>query len=169
MLFSSSISIYDVFLNNLNEFDKSKDKKKSLSKTIKCLWMGLGVSSTIDLEKAVLEKKFIINQVSKAIFIHNLYPCEEIRNYKTNRQTEPFAYLVMLADGIQRWDRKRLVSQAKSDIDPKYIIPGNLYDIEIDKNHIKIYTPIYDGDIDLRKSLSQFLYGIESFLIVNQY
>jgi hypothetical protein len=106
-------------------------------------------------------------EVLYTILVHNLYPkefaTEELREFKTKRDREPFTYLALLCDSLQPWDRKRLYNHATGRI--HYTVYAEHFNLTILSNIIRIHE---EGDdlhleqrsLELRKYLDDYLEGV---------
>jgi hypothetical protein len=106
--------------------------------------------------------------------LHNLYP-DALRSAAYSRQTlktklttQPFTFLAMLADGLQKWDRVCLLNEATSQISG--FIPGSRYNLEIRDDqmlHIRLLGPrlmMAEAEDSLRKSLGAYLEDADSLI-----
>lgn len=125
-------------LEEKKEVDNVEKERKEKMK--KFIHLCFGIDSFDDFNKLILEKEFIRTVVFNSILLHNVYPSEsednKLKKYKTDWNKNPFAYLAFLADGLQKWDRKKLISEGMSIYDN--FVPGDRYNIEIEENLIKV-------------------------------
>jgi len=116
------------------------------------------------------EADMLIREVGAALALHNLYPNEfgkGFKDYRTNRLGRPFLFFAILADGIQRWDRRVLgtVDGPQSRIGRQ----TRDFDIRIDGNvlELEIHAPGEDMaalEEQLRKGFAGFLQGARSMI-----
>ena len=109
-----------------------------------------------------------------AVFIHNLYPdhfkgTSKGVEYKT-KISDPFTYLSLLCDALQKWNRPRSLQPALFENHP---LSGasEEYDIEINNNHILLSDiGTKDGQWfnDTISMLSTYLANIKAFLKYKQ-
>lgn len=126
-----------------------------------------------------LTNSLLASQVAKSIIIHNLYP-SQIQNtekeafpnkyYRTSLAVQPFTYVALLADSLQKWDRAFLANEARSQIAD--YIPGNSYNIEIKDNMINVtlansHINMKRADEELRDTLKSFLRDAHTILQLN--
>lgn len=105
-----------------------------------------------------------------AIAVHNLSPKyfnDDKKSYRTDLRRCPFAFLAMLADGLQRWDRKRLVDLSKRD--PDGLIPGSDFDLRVTPNSIilryRARRMDHKAEVDrFREQFKEYLIGATAIL-----
>lgn len=179
-------SIHSEICKDIGAFDKKQDMTNkvgskifgndncSVPAEIRHLWLNYGLTSKNDIALLNLQLELLGTEVANSIFLHNFYPADApkgLRDYRTNRNNQPFPYLAFLCDGIQRWDRKKFVNQAKIDI--KDITPGSLYNIIIKGNIIELHVPVTSidretSDREIANDLEKYLRGIKSFIEIKQ-
>jgi hypothetical protein len=102
----------------------------------------------------------LCEEASYAITIHNLYPehfsAPHMKRFRTDMTSEPFAFLALLCDSLQTWDRKKTMSQAFRKL--PYATYSDGFDIEIRRNVLFISEMGDQLDIAERsKALSDHL------------
>jgi hypothetical protein len=108
-----------------------------------------------------------------AVLVHNIF-CNDFNaqfgkkpQFRTSLLKEPFAYLAILCDSLQPWDRKRIINPAISHI--PYSVYGDKFNIEVIGNYIYISEEGENMDIkkrvdDLRDYLKNYLENIDTYI-----
>jgi hypothetical protein len=178
LIMLSSLSLYDRWLAYIGECEKGALRDE---RALRLLNIGLGISSSNEIQWQGLKNILLRDLIVNTVFHHNIQAdpvFAKIKNLKdpvnvsVNKisvNAHPIMYLAVLADGIQRWDRLKLVNLAKSNIDIKSFTPGSKFDIRIDKdsNIIELYIAGRDSRADfeeLQAGLSKVLKEAESLL-----
>jgi len=123
--------------------------------------------------------------VFRAIFMHNLYPIhvqgtsdgkELAENVKVDPNRDAFTFLAMLCDGLQNWDREKLVQQSKAIDGTEFdsIVPGTHYDLRVVNEAGSQFIEVYNrkqhddthGSGDLISMLSEYLNGVKRMVRV---
>lgn len=136
------------------------------------LRLAFACTSKEEEESLALELSALVREAIPAIVVHNIYP-EEIRHdslssYTTDLSSRPFAFLALLSDGLQVWDRKRFGDVGQGV--PLRVTSGMNFDLEIRDDFIFIRV-VYKGKADLkeeektlRESLKSYLHGADTFI-----
>lgn len=140
---------------------------------IKLLRLAVGTTSSLDEEWLRLENTLLSGEVAATIATHNLYPNRlprANRSYRTRMSTTPFAFLALLADGLQKWDRQALVDLPRSEA--VHVLPGDRFDLEIvgDLLHVLVVGPRLDPESEdrrLRQVLRDYLDDAERLIRVD--
>ncbi|QNN23811.1 hypothetical protein HED60_16550 [Planctomycetales bacterium ZRK34] len=126
--------------------------------------LAFGLASDDDDAWLKAEATMLLEEVSFAVAIHNLYPKDsrdsKVKGYRTDLVNQPFEFLALLADGLQRWDRERAASHAKGDV--LGYIPGTRFDLDIDGE--TIYISLLGDRLDLRREELSLRNGLKSYL-----
>jgi len=126
----------------------------------------------------LIKYQTIISEVGFAIFVHNLYPEYLHQSLNPKKQTAyqigldryPFAYIAILADSLQPWDRKRSYNPATDDL--PYSTFSNAFDVIIKHGKIKILEKSPNMDLRLRfdtlkDSIDEYLKNAKSLIELN--
>jgi hypothetical protein len=165
LILLSASQVYQSCLSRLTVTDQSEAPPD-----VRLLRLALGTTARADESWLDIEINYLVSQVAMAIFLHNLYPSsfsKDERSYRTSLSKQPFAFLAMLADGLQRWDRRRLASS--SEVDISGIIPGSRFDLQIkgDLIYISLRASKLDmnsEDQSLRQGLREYLVGADALI-----
>jgi len=111
-----------------------------------------------------VEFDFLVSDVAGVVLQHNLYPSsfrrKEHKALQVVLEDRPFAYLAMLADSLQEWDREMLASTVS--LGKPVAVPGGRFGIEVCKDTIKIYVrspyPISLAEVEKRFRETPSLY-----------
>lgn len=125
--------------------------KKAISNEEKCLinilFSAPSISEPDDKRTFIVDHyiedyKHIIKNVIYSIIIHNVYPSAFIQKdgirLLTAIEETPFAYLALLCDSLQLWNRPQGLSHSLADIRP-YKAASEEYDIIIRNNKILLF------------------------------
>jgi hypothetical protein len=99
------------------------------------LRLAAGTTSKADERWLAFEVDALTSVVGFSVAIHNLYPGDlkgGAGKYRTRLGQDPFAFLALLADGFQKWDRRSLVNSALSDA--KLSPAGSRFDLQVSGN-----------------------------------
>lgn len=142
-------------------------------KDVRLLRLGFGTISRAEEELLHLERTLAFSISLPAIFVHNLYPSKfrtkEHRQFRTDLVHQPFAFLALFADGLQRWDRKRFIRHEEGDLPNGAIVPGSRYNIEVEGNNLRITLlargiRLADEEYRLKESLSSYLKDADAMI-----
>lgn len=157
----TSASYYQLFINLIQGNDSSVDDKTPI-----IIRLALDTSSEHFKKYFTNLNGFISSKVSETILLHNLFPKDidnaNMKKYRTKLGIQPFSFLAILADTFQKWDRKKLLSQANSDTDS--FLPGSRYNFVIINElfHVTYEALKIDHgskEIELRTSLKDYLHN----------
>ena len=171
------ISVVGMNKEILRQIEKHDEHGRGTPPFMRHLWLAYSLTNYKDVIQINSIINFIIAEIPPTVFLHNIdfaslpEKHKKIRTYKTIRRKQPFLYICLLSDSIQKWDRHRCLNQAESDL--KHLVPGSMYDIIINNNLIDIYISISSIDKEseeknLRKNLEKYLEGICSFIQIKQ-
>lgn len=122
------------------------------------------------LAELKLDHALLVTHTAEAVALHNLYPSfltGKRGAYRTRMPEQAFAFLAILADSLQKWDRRCLMKEAPSRVDT--FVPGSRYDIRIRDSSIYIRMTNDRLDVrkqaaDLRSSLAHYLQDGDSLI-----
>ena len=112
--------------------------------------------SNLDLDHI----KDVLLESVYAILTHNIFPADYAKPFKTNLKNTPFAYLCILADSLQPWDRKKSINNADKKL--PYIVVSNQFNIEIIDN--KIYITEVGNGLDMVKRYKSIKEDLDNYL-----
>jgi hypothetical protein len=151
-----------ILLNN-KLIEKPGDKASKLEKILR---LGIGVGARSDDLLLMYQCKGLMQEALYSVCIHNIRPCllngESERKFRTDLQTEPFAFVCLLADSLQPWERERIINQSLLNL--PYSTYGDGFDFIIQGNSFYI-TEVGDNleiekrSDDLRNFLDEYLRG----------
>ena len=101
--------------------------------------MALRVGTTLDRAAAEFDVRLLGAQTTEIVALHNVYTDDlgdRADRYRTDLSGQPLAYLALLADGLQNWDRESLVRQSLGPSGSH--LPGNRYDVQIRDGYLWI-------------------------------
>jgi hypothetical protein len=131
--------------------------------------LALLVDSRSSFPLIEFESSKLLAEAAVAITLHNLYPEALKPQYtlKTKSSIEPFSYLAMLVDGLQRWDRERQLNQSFGELPPG--VSGGRYDIQIEGDVIVVSVigrgvNLRQEEKKLRDSLADYLEGADKLI-----
>ena len=161
LLLISNLSIYKMVFNCIQD-EKTFKEDTSKAKLIRILTKNIKYKNHQFLN---LKNDFYKTYAGLAISLHNLNPKhfrdDSLKSYKTKANINPFSFIAIFSDAIQKWDREKLLNIVTTDVDG--VIPGSLFDIQIQDD--LIYISLASNKIDmgsaettLRKELKDFLY-----------
>ncbi len=137
--------------------------KKDESLDSGALRIALCISTSRALNVLRLELDGFSREVALAILLHNLYPDglpEGQRSYKTSFEQSPFAYLAMLADGLQIWDREKQLNQARGEL--PIATYGTRFDVRVDGDAIRI--SVWGRDLDIKTEQKKLSDALRTYL-----
>lgn len=146
------------------------DPEKATSNFLK-FTLGLDFDSTESIEMYLYDQ--LLQEVAFAVAIHNIYPArlpKEQQGFRVHLHREPFAYLCILADSLQVWDRDRRLFQSTTDF--SYKPTGDIWNIQIVDEIIRISERNINGNLKERQDkiktgLDSFLAGASSFIEIS--
>lgn len=131
---------------------------------LQTLRLAFRLHSQSDICWAQCELDIISEIVPSAIFLHNIYPSQisksKAKQYRTGLRKNSFAYLAILADSLQVWDRRKLVNESGSELSD--FITGSRFGLEVSGDTVRLH-PISD-DPRLRKALERLVSSLDSYL-----
>ena len=106
---------------------------------------------------------FVSDESIFATLIHNISPIhlpDGFKAYRTDLTRSPFAYLAMLSDSLQCWDRPRTLNQGNRKL--PYCTYGTAFDIQFRNNEILVREEAEELELskrqnELRKHLDEYL------------
>jgi hypothetical protein len=159
---AAGVTILD-FRNTLAEIfrtnaEPQKEDRSNVIPSVVRLAIGLGTTGADDVLKYQFD--VLCEESAYAITIHNLYPeyliDPRLKRFRTDMTSEPFAFLALLCDSLQTWDRKKTMNQAFRKL--PYATYSDGFDIDIRRNVLFISEMGDQLDIAERsKSLSEHL------------
>jgi hypothetical protein len=146
-----------------------RDEDQVNSGGARLLRLALLVDSRSSFPLIEFESSKLLAEAAVAITLHNLYPEALKPQYtlKTKSSIEPFSYLAMLVDGLQRWDRERQLNQSFGELPPG--VSGGRYDIQIEGDVIVVSVigrgvNLRQEEKKLRDSLADYLEGADKLI-----
>ena len=133
--------------------------------------VAMNIVGASELNAVRAEWKLIAWEVGATIAMHNLYPTELPDaagcSYRTSLDSaHPFTFLCLLADGLQRWDRKYLARV--SGLRPGLHLAVPHFDLQIEGNDIHIILEGRDlrmaEEAGLRSILDSYLKGASAMI-----
>ena len=165
----SNYIFYKQLIAKLNEENNAQNVSDKLK-----LKIALEIQSDPIIKMIEVENELLIREVMPAVLLHNISPKDfddpEARKYRTDPTTQPFMFISLLADGLQKWDRLYLAKQSTTDINN--ILPGSRFDLKIDGGYLKVYLKqktlnFENEEKNLRNSLSEYLKSANLFIHLN--
>lgn len=128
-----------------------------------------GLRSDSELDRVELDAHWLRGVVTESIALHNLYP-KDISGHETHRtdlSVRPFSFLALFADGLQRWDRRCLVDEARGEGSSP--TPGGRFDVAVRDGRVRIRMSaerlsLARTEQDLRTSLASYLLNGRSLI-----
>ena len=163
-VFSSVImlELQKIFSSLIEELQQSPSDKAT--GTEKILRLGLGVGIRSDDILLEYENNKLLTEAAFAVCLHNLKPefFKDVskKKFRTEIQREPFAFLSILADNLQPWDRERIINQALKNL--PYSTYGDGFDLEIKGNTFNI-TETGDN-LEIEKRIKEIRNHLNSYL-----
>ena len=126
--------------------------------------IALSFGEKVQADEALYQVECLMNHVSAAIALHNLYPANLAglvkSDFKIDLKRSPFSYFAMLCDALQTWDRDRRLMQSSHSL--LYKTSGDGYNIHVEGDVIKITE--FDHGLDIAKRAEEVKKGLESYL-----
>lgn len=135
---------------------------------IRSVRSGMGFADEDMLSNANL-LGYIENLVEPAIFLHNAYPSaigspkaggSTFKDYRHKLSKDPFSFLAFFVDGLQMYDRKKLVNPALEDA---RILPGSDYDLVVTPDGSGIQVT-FSGHPSNTKRLEKLKMDLDAYL-----
>lgn len=134
--------------------------------------LAFGIPSEAQHRVALFERSLLESAVAETVLLHNLYTDgfqgeDDRRRLLTRINRQPLTYLALLADGLQKWDRRYLVLQSRNHLGQ--FIPGSYYDIRIENDCFLISLlgrrlDMQAAEKDLRGGLRKYLKDADSII-----
>ena len=165
-----SLKHLETYLNRDSEMDsrkKQSSKQANLESTARdIVRIAMGITGDRDRERQALEKELIKIAVVPVIAAHNLYPSKLLtgrRDYRTSFEREPFQFMAIFTDALQKWDREDLVT---SDTWVENgIVPGRHFDLRIEGDRVRVVSKNVRIGESLKRDLEDFLSDIGSIVV----
>jgi hypothetical protein len=96
------------------------------------------------------------------VILHNLYPQAlkpQHRTFKTSLREHPLTFISLIADGIQVWDRRKLLNQARGDL--PFSLAARDIDLQVDNGDIVLGV---GNKHDLGIILGRYKEGMETYI-----
>ncbi len=137
---------------------------------IKALRLAFVIGSKEEDYALELGLNHLLAESIAAVAMHNLYPKnlgKGNEGFRTSLSSNPFAYLCILTDSLQIWDRRKILNQALADLPLGF--NSNDINIGIEGNHILISAKgdkvnVSEFDRKYREGLSGFLKGADHLI-----
>ncbi len=161
-LITQRLKLWDIHIDARKVFEKCSSMTKinhgiisalSILSIVDCLYQKNNPTRLNDVDNGWAERNFDEDIVSacSAIFIHNL-EIEDFRGYQVDIKKSPIAYLLILADCLQDWDRAGC--------------NNNMYAIDY-KDGILDYKAPLDRAEKIQKEVRAKLFDIDRFVEFN--
>jgi hypothetical protein len=157
--FASAI-LFSRIIEHLDESFLAAKENKTINNF---LTLGLGLNLNSMRKNYLNRYHLLLADVLFAVLVHNLYPKElKNKNFRTDLDKDPLAFLAILADSLQPWDRKFSVNQAITKL--PYGTYSTNFNIIVEGSTLKIVEN--DKRMDLIKRFKTLKTDLEKYLIM---
>lgn len=154
------------------EADESLDKAKTADKHLgKVCKLALSLGEKSELEKTSYHLQVLMDHVTAAICLHNIYPkyLHGFQDFRINTNDSPFCYFAMLCDSLQKWDREPRLALGERKLPYKTV--SDSYDITIDGDLIRVSEFDFQNDVPARvafikEGLEEYLHGAKNLIAI---
>lgn len=128
---------------------------------IRAIRVALGLGSAAQDHALSFEFQEILPTVAHMVALHNLYPSglPGYEGYRTSLRRDPLCFVAMLADGLQLWDRPKLLNLGHQDLPPTIRASG--FDIRVEETGISL---VFEGTEFLFGKLAQYRQALDSYM-----
>lgn len=115
------------------------------------LKLACGIGLPFDQTNFTYLLDHLVDEAALAVCMHNIVPADLKSRHRTTLGGQPFAFLCILADEIQEWDRKRAVNLAHYDL--PYEVYSNNYNLSVKGDFLAVFETGARMDIAKRNQL----------------